>query len=806
MSGNGVSDSTGVKSLISPPSFLVHTSNPSSFPAAGESNSHLLPLPQLPQQAYAVESGMVYPPDPRGSPASADYFSDEAYAILMKKREESLAAGTTLYNDDCTSSWRKLDTEIRDMSDSGIHREGWDISNDDIGLKPFSRIYTGAMSPMRTPSPPPKASAVPGSLDPGGSFLSLLEEYDPSPIKYSTSLGKSGTYREATLSLSTEKRDVNREKQQGVTETMGSLNISALYARGASPGPLKSQTDDNDNTPKKPSFDGRIANDHFSEVDTGLSITSDLYDKKKLEDSSGNIIGISLRGEDNSGPRQKLQAAPNCDASSSESTTTLDSSNFSHLQALVAPPTSNTTSSESLLSYGLQNSNLREGNFYTPSEIGALEESANLLSSVQDYEPSPPTDASSVYSSEHTSTPGFVGMDGGPVNPTFPSPIPQRNVPDQTQNPYLAPDTRSQKKTPSGPIFYPPAGRTRILDIGNIHSLYPDRFPHSLQKLRRVTDHDVSGKHLGNKGKGGENSKNIQAQLRRSSYGAVTTRVGGSRPTSPDNSHEENFNQSDTGTLQTASYGLNPQYFSGIEGPQYNPSSMDDSKAISATATNQFTPARRLKSSISLGSRIRWQTLRKGDVDARRRASTNNLGNGTTPGAEIIDENHDSKSRVFGRRLNMSQSLSKLKNKMHPMGGLKHEMNNKIFVGTAVYHLSSHIPGGAFKDEDKGRLRLESDSGNEMEEGMKCSMGTDKTSEGILGKSAHNKPIELASDGLGDKVSFIEAIPERGLTGYEDCVMLPFSLTSSETLGVTQSREELVERVPSTTVVTKRTG
>ncbi|KAG0639584.1 hypothetical protein HOY80DRAFT_1000883 [Tuber brumale] len=778
--GDGVRDSTGGKSLISPPAFLIHASNPSSFPAPGESNSRLLPLPQRPQPAYAVEKGIVYLPDPRGSPASVDYFSDETYAILMKKREESLAAGAASYSDGCAASCPKLDTEIRDVSDNGIGREGWDISNDDIGLKQFSRIYTEAMNPMIMPSPSLEASAGPGCLDPGGPFLSLLEEYDPSPVKYSTSLGKSGTYREATLSLSPERMNLNRDKQQCVTETMGSLNIRATYARRASPGSLKSRIDDNDNTPKEPDSSERVANDHSPEVAMGPSITSDPYDKKKLEDSSGNTIGIYLRGEEDSGPRQKLQAEPNGDASSSESTTTLDSSNLSHLRALVAPSESNLTSSESLLSYGLHSSNLRKRNFYTPSEIGALEESANLLSSVQDYEPSPPTDASSVYSSEQTSTLSFAGVDGGPINPTFPSPVPDRNVPHQTQNSYLEPNTRSQKKTPLGPIFYPPAGRARALDIGNICSIYPDRFPYPLQKLRRVTDH-----------KAGDNSKNIQVQPRSSSYGAVPIGVGGSRPTSPGAWHEEHYNRSGAVTLQITSYGLSPQYFPGIESTQSKLSSKDNSKAILATPTNQFAPVGRLKSSISLSGRIRGHGLRNGEVDARRRASTNSLGNLTTSGTENIDENSGGKSRAFGRRLNMSQSLSKLKNRMH-------ETNNKIFVGTTVYHLSSHISGGAFKDEDKERLRLESCRKKGMEEGMKCSMETDKTSEGILEERTENNPIELASNGLGDRVSVIEANSERDLTGYEDCVMLPFSLTSSETLGVTQSREELAERVPST--------
>jgi len=116
--GNRIRDSTRAKTLISPSAFPPHTSDASLPPPTGESNSHLPPLPQIPQQAHTVEKGIVYSPDAGGSPASIDYFSDENYAILMKKGEESLAAGAALYSENSVASWPKFDTKIRETSES----------------------------------------------------------------------------------------------------------------------------------------------------------------------------------------------------------------------------------------------------------------------------------------------------------------------------------------------------------------------------------------------------------------------------------------------------------------------------------------------------------------------------------------------------------------------------------------------------------------------------------------------------------------------------------------------------------------
>lgn len=633
---------------------------------------------------------------------------------------------------------------------------------------------------------------VPGDLEPGRSFLSsLFEEYKPSPVKYKTSLGKSGTYREATLSLFTERRDVSRGKQQGVTETMRSLKPRTLYAREASPGP------DNVKTYEKTSFDEGLPSGDLSEGATKLSAASDPYNEKKIEDSSGNTVGISFRAEENSGPQQKPHTVPNDDTGSPKSTIKFDSSiNFSHLRALVEPSESNLTSSESLLGHRLDNSSLCKENFYTPAEIGALEKSANLLSSVRDYVPSQPTDDSSVYSSEHTPTPSSVRMDrfsGDASGLAFPSGAPDREAPDQAQNPYQALDNGLRKKFSPGPIFYPPAGRTRPLDVGTIRSIYPDRFPHSLQKSRRVTDHEIFEKHLDSNDKVGESSKDIQVQPRRSSYGAVTTRPGGSSCRFADAWNQEQFNKSGADPLRTASGRLNPEFFPGIEGPPAASSSKDNSRTVLAIPINQLASTGRLRSSISLGDRLRGHGRSNRDVDPRRRASTNSLGNRATPDTENIDENSDTKSKPLGRRLKMVQSLSRLKNKMHPLSGLKYEMNIKAPASTTVYHLSSYKPGGDFKDKDKERLASESDLGNEMEEGMKCSEGTGEVSEGILGRETDNRPIELASDGSSNKVPIIEPNPESALTGYESCVMLPFSFTSFETLAETRSQEKLVK-------------
>lgn len=637
---------------------------------------------------------------------------------------------------------------------------------------------------------------VPGDLEPGTSFLSsLFEEYKPSPVKYKASLGKSGTYREATLSLFTERRDVSRGKQQGVTETMRSLKPRMLYAREASSG------SDSVKTYEKPSSDEWLPSGDPSEGATKLGAASDPYDEKKIEDSSGNTIGISFRAEENSGPRQKPHTVPSDDTGSPKSTIKFDSSiNFSHLRALVEPSESNLASSESLLGHRLDSSSLRKENFYTPAEIGALEKSANLLSSVRDYVPSQPTDDSSVYSSGHTSTPSSVRMDGfsGDVSGlAFPSGAPDPKVPDQAQNSYQASDNGLRKKISPGPIFYPPAGRTRPLDVGSIRSIYPDRFPHSLQKSRRVTDHEIFEKHLGSNDKAGENSKDIQVQPRRSSYGAVTTMAGGSSCRFADTWHQEQCNKPSTDPLRAASCRLNPEFFPGIEDPPAASSSKDNSRTVLAIPINQLASTGRLRSSISLGDRLRGHGRANRDIDPRRRASTNSLGNRATPDTENIDENSDTKSKTLGRRLKMAQSLSRLKSKMHPLSGLKYEMNIKAPGSTTIYHLSSYKPKGDFKDKDKGRLTSESDSGNEMEEGMKCSEGTGEVSEGILGSETDNKPIELASDGSGNKVPVIESNPESALTGYESCVMLPFSFTSFETLAETRSQEKFGELPPS---------
>ncbi|PWW78961.1 hypothetical protein C7212DRAFT_361798 [Tuber magnatum] len=797
---DGARDPSGVKTFTSSPTSPTHTSNASPFSTAGESNSHLSPLPQLPPRAYTVEKGIVYPPNPTVSAASVDYFPEETYAILLKKQEKSLAAGAALYSENYTASWPELNAGIRDMSESG---EGWDISNDDICPKPLPRIHTGAMSPMRTPSPFLKAPVATGELEPGSSFLSLLEEYDPSPVKYMSSFGKSGTYREATLSLSPERMGVTREKQKGITETMGSTNFHTLYTRKASPDPLGRGTIEDEVKPhKKPDSTKWVANHHSSEAAVGPGITGDLYGEKELGGPSCNTISISLSGEENSGPRlTPPHAVPSCGASPSESSTNIDSSiNFSHLRALVAPSESNLTSCESPLSYGLNSSTLCKENFYTPSEIGVLEESANLLSSVQDYEPPSPIDGSSIYSSEYTSAPILAGMGGSPANVpclTCSPPVPDGKAPNQTHISHQAPDAGLRKNLSSGPIFYPPAGRTRLLDIGTTTNTYPDWFPGLLQGSRLVTNHKISEKHLGSTVKASEDSKNTQPQPGRSSYRSATTGMGSGRPIISDASHEDYSNQSDAGSLQTASYSLNPQCVPEIEGPQAAYSSRGDSKSVLATPTSRLTTARRLRSSISLADRLRGHGRRNGDIGSRRRASTNSLGNHTTPSAENLDENRDTKSGALGRRLNMSQSLSRLKNKMHPMSGLKYEMDTNIPVSIAFYHRSSQKPGGASKEKDERELTFESDSGNEVGEEIKCSRGADKASAETFKKRIENGTTELASDGVGDNYSITEANSKANLTGYEDCVMLPFSLTSFETLGETESQEKLVEPLTS---------
>jgi len=642
------------------------------------------------------------------------------------------------------------------------------------------------------------APPVPSDLETGRSFPSLLDEYDPSPVKYSTSRGKSGTYREATLSLFTERRNVNREKQRGITETLGSLKPGKLRSREASPGPSKSEIiHGNVKAYKELNSDEPVAEDDLSEATTRLDPASDLCDEKKIEDSNGNTIGISLRTEENSGPRQEPHTAPNDNVSSPESTINFKSSiNLSHLRALVKPSESNLASSESLLSYRLNSSSSRKENFHNPSEIGVLGEPANLLPSVQGYIPSQPTGDSSIYSSERTSTPISAGMGECPMDTSclaFPSRTPERKAPDQAQNSYQASGNGLRKKISPVPIFYPPAGRTRPLDVGTIRSIYPDRFPHSLQKLRRVTDHEIFEKKLDSNDKAGESSKDIQAQSRRSSYGAVTTNVGGSSSRPSDAWHPENCIKSGVGALRTTSCGLNPEYFPGIEGPQAASSSKDNGEGISAIPTNQLTATGRLKSSISLGDRLRGHGRYNKDVEARRRASTNNLKNHATPDTENIDENSDMKNKFSGHRLKMVRSLSRLKNKMYPLSGLKYEMNTKSPASTTVYHLSSYKPGGDFEDKDKGSPTLESDLGNEMEEGMKCSKGAGDIPDGILVKETDNGPIELASDGSDSGVPIIEANPESAFTGYEDCVLLPFSLASFETLAEVRSQENLME-------------
>ncbi|RPB05074.1 hypothetical protein L873DRAFT_1785754 [Choiromyces venosus 120613-1] len=802
---NGIDDSTGVKSLISPSAFLLHPSNASLLPAVGESSSHRLPAPQRPQRpqrpehAYIVEKGMVYPPDPgaRDSSASVDYFSDHNYTTVIRKRKESLAADAALYSQKYMSSRPQLITENQDMSDNRDNRGDWGTSNDDIGLKQLPKIYAGAMSPMRMPSPSSKAPVATDDLVPSSSFFSLLEEYDPSPVKYSSSLGKSGTYREATLSLSTERRDVNREKQQGVTETVGSLDRRAPYHQKALPDCLEDQTVDDSAKSQENLDSGRgVADEHFSEFATELGITSDLYDKKKLEDSSGNTIGISSRRGNNSSALNKPIISPGEDSSSSGSTTNLDSSiNFSRIRALVAPSRENLISSESLLSYGPTKSNFRKGNFLTPSEIGALEESANLLSSVQDYGRSPHTDDSSIYSSEYTSRPSLVGMRGSSLEISglaFPSAVPCSTTPNQTPDSYQALDARLSKDLIGVPIFYPPAGRVRPQDIRTIRSIYPDRFPHCSQNSRRVTDHNIFENRRDNNHKVGEGINNIQVQQRSSSYGAAAARMGNSPLTFADVSHEEYSNQPGLSFIGNRSFSPRTGYSSGNAGAPVA-SSEDDSRMM----TRASTTARRLKSSISLGDRLRKHGRRNGGAEARRRASTNSLGNHTTPGTENIDENDDTKNKVLGRRLNMSQSLSRLKNRIHPMSGLKYELNPKTPGNTAVYHLSSFKPGGAFYDKDKERITLESDSEKEIEEESKNSMGIDKSSERVLARRTENRPIEPSSGSLGNNVSNIEANPGLNITGYEDCVMLPFSLTSFETLAESHCSQEKVDKLPS---------
>lgn len=119
--GNRIRDSTKAKTLIYPSAFPPHSSD-ASLPPTGESNSHLPSLPQVPQQAHTVEKGIVYPPDARGSPARVDYFSDENYAILMNKGEESLAAGAALYSENFVASWPKFNTKIRETSESRYER------------------------------------------------------------------------------------------------------------------------------------------------------------------------------------------------------------------------------------------------------------------------------------------------------------------------------------------------------------------------------------------------------------------------------------------------------------------------------------------------------------------------------------------------------------------------------------------------------------------------------------------------------------------------------------------------------------
>lgn len=547
----------------------------------------------------------------------------------------------------------------------------------------------------------------------------------------------------------------------------------------------------------------RVANDHSSKASGGANTTSDLNDKKKPEDPSANTIGVSLSGEERPGARQKLHTVPSDDVNPSESTTNILSFiNFSHLRALVAPSESNLTSTESLLSYGLNSSNFCKENFYTPSEIGALEESANLLSSVQNYHPSPPIDGSSIYSSEYTSAPSLVGMGGSSANVpclTF-SPTPDGSTPNQTQNPYQATDTEIRKKFSPGPIFYPPAGRARPLDIGTATSIYPDRFPDSLHKSGRGTDRNISEKHVGNDGEAGDSPKNTQTQSRRSPYGAVAAGVGGSRSIIAGAPNEEYCKQSDFGSLQTASYGLNPP---GTDGPQAVASSKGCSKAILAAPTYQLTVARRLKSSISLGDRLRGHGRRNGDAGTLRRASTNSFGNLTAPSTENVDENRDTKSRVLGHRLTMSQSLTRLKNKMHPMSGLKYEINTNIPISHAVYVPSNRLR--ALKEKDGRKSTLESESENEVEEEMVCLQVADKASEEILGKKG-NRPTEPVSNGPDNNASIIGANSTADLTGYEDCVMLPFSRTGLETLAEMAPQENLVKPLPSSEFSNRHEG
>ena len=119
--GNRIRDSTRAKTLISPSAFPSHTSD-ASLPPTEELNSDLPPLPQVPQQAHTVDKGIVYTPDAEGSPATVDYFSDENYAILMKKGEESLAAGAALYSGNFGASWPKFNTKIRETSESRYER------------------------------------------------------------------------------------------------------------------------------------------------------------------------------------------------------------------------------------------------------------------------------------------------------------------------------------------------------------------------------------------------------------------------------------------------------------------------------------------------------------------------------------------------------------------------------------------------------------------------------------------------------------------------------------------------------------
>jgi len=599
---------------------------------------------------------------------------------------------------------------------------------------------------------------------------------------------------------------VNRGKRQGITETLGSLKPRDLCSGEDSPGPSKSEIiHDNVMAYEKSNSDEPMAKGDLSEATTRLGPASDLCEEKMIEDFNGNTIGISLRTEENLGRRQELHTVLRDDASSPASTIKFDSSiNFSRLRALVEPSESNLTFSESLLRPRSNSSSFRKENSHNPSEIRLLEDSTNLLPSVQGHVPSQPTGNSSIYSTEYTSTPISTRADECPRDTpslAFSSRTPDPKAPDQAQKPYQASGNELRKKFSPGPIFYPPAGRTRPLDVGPIHSIYPDRFPHSLQKLRRATDHEIFEKNLDSNDKAGESSKDIQVQPRRSSYGAVITSVGGSSSRPSDAWHQEHCIKSGVGTLRTASCGLNPEYLSGIEGPEVASSSKGGNKAILTVPTNQLTATGRLKSSISLGERLRGHGRSNRDVEARRRASTNSLRNHATPDTENIDENSDMKSRILGRRLKMVRSFSRLKNKIHPLTGIKYEMNTKSPDSTTVYHLSSYKPGGDSKDKDEGKLTLESDSGNEMEEGIKCSKGAGEVSDGILGRETDNRSIELASDGSDDKAPIIETNPEPAISGYEDCVMLPF-LRSFETLAETRSEEKLVdlssssERIP----------